>query len=98
LKGTNFGIGPDVFQELTSGTLNTVIGYGAGEGTYGLTTGSGNVMVGYNLGGDCETGSNNTFLGSNTHFEGSTYINGSIALGAGAKIAGYTINSWLHPM
>jgi len=73
LKGTNFGIGPDVFQELTSGTQNTAIGNGAGGGTYGLTTGSRNVMVGYNLGGGCETGSNNTFLGSNTNFEGATY-------------------------
>jgi len=89
LKGTNFGVGPDVFQELTSGTQNTAIGYGAGEGTYGLTTGSGNVMIGYNLGGGCETGSNNTFLGSNTNFEGATYINRSIALGAGGKITGY---------
>jgi len=68
LKGTNFDVGQDVFQELTSGTQNTAIGNGAGGGTYGLTTGSGNVMVGYNLGGGCETGSNNTFLGSNYKF------------------------------
>jgi len=44
-KGTNFGVGPDVFQELTSETQNTAIGYGSGEGTYGLTTGSGNVTI-----------------------------------------------------
>jgi len=89
LKGTNFGVGPDVFQELTSGTQNTAIGNGAGGGTYGLTTGSRNVMIGYNSGGGCETSSNNTFLGSNTNFEVATYINGSIALGAGAKITGF---------
>jgi len=46
-------------------------------------------MVGYNLGGGCETGSNNTFLGSNTNFEGATYKNGSIPLGAGATVKDY---------
>jgi len=48
-KGTNFGIAPDVFLELTSGTQNTAIAYGAGEGTYGLTTGSRNVMKNLSL-------------------------------------------------
>jgi len=38
LKGTNFGVGPDVFQELTSGGQNTAIGNGAGGGPYGVTT------------------------------------------------------------
>jgi len=68
LKGTNFGIGPDILQDLTTGTQNTALGNGAGMETYGLTTGSGNVMVGYNSGGGCQTGSNNTFLGTNTLF------------------------------
>jgi len=35
--GTNFGVGPNVFQDLTTGTQNTAIGNGAGGGTYGLT-------------------------------------------------------------
>jgi len=88
--GTNFGVGSSVFQELTSGTQkNTSIGNGAGRGTYGLTTGSGNVMVGNNSGGGCETGSNNTFLGANTQFKGATYISGSIALGEGVVVNGY---------
>jgi len=67
-NGTNFGIGPNVFQDLTTRTQNTAIGNSATGGTYGLTTGSKNVMVGYNSGSGCETGSNNTFLGANTQF------------------------------
>jgi len=86
LNGTNFGVGQNVLQDLTTGTQNTALGDGAGTGPYGLTTGSGNVMVGYNSGGGCVTGSNNTFLGANTRFTGATYNVGSIALGAGATI------------
>jgi len=63
---SNFGIGQNVLQDLTTGYQNTALGDGAGSGPYGLTTGSGNVMVGYNSGGGCVTGSNNTFLGANT--------------------------------
>jgi len=64
---------------------NTAIGNLAAGGLYKLATGSGNVMVGYNSGGTCENGSNNTFLGANTQLElGNTYISGSIALGEGA--------------
>jgi hypothetical protein len=43
-------------------------------------------MVGYNSGGGCQTGPNNTFLGANTQFTGSTYITRSIALGEGATV------------
>jgi hypothetical protein len=87
LKGTNFGVGPDVLQDLTTRTQNTALGNGASSGTYRLTTGSRNVMVGYNSGGGCQTGSNNTFLGANTQFTGATYISGSIALGEGATVS-----------
>jgi len=45
--GTNFGIGPDVFQELTTGMQNTAIGNSAMGGPYKLTTRTRNVMVGY---------------------------------------------------
>jgi len=49
--------------------------------------GSGNVMVGYNSGGSCESCSNNTFLGTNTQFKlGQSAYNGSIALGSNAVI------------
>jgi len=42
-------------------------------------------MVGYNLGGSCISGSNNTFLGTNTHLgPGQSSISGSIVLGANA--------------
>jgi len=85
-KGTNFGVGPDVLQDLTTRAQNTTaLGNGPGAGTYGLTTGSRNVMVCYNSGGSCQTGSNNTFLGANTQFTGSTYTTRSIALGEGAE-------------
>jgi len=86
-KGTNFGVSPDVLQNLTTGTQNTALGNGASAGMYGLTTGSGNVMVGYNSGGGYQTGSNNNFLGANTQFTGATYISGSIALGEGATVS-----------
>jgi len=43
-------------------------------------------MVGYNSGGGCVSGSNNTFLGANTQLSGATYDVGSIALGSGATI------------
>jgi len=53
-------------------------------------TGIGNVMVGYNSGGTCEDGSNNTFLGTNTQLHpGEQLLSGSIALGAGAVISNY---------
>jgi len=68
-NGTNVGIGPGIFQELTTGTQNTAIGNATAGGPYKLTTGSGNVMVGYNSGGICETGLNNTFLGTNTQLQ-----------------------------
>jgi hypothetical protein len=54
-NGTNFGVGPGVLQDFTTRTENTATGNGAGGGSYGVTTGSGNVMVGYNSGGSCIT-------------------------------------------
>jgi len=69
--------------------LNPAIGNSAAGGTYGLTTGSGNAMVGYNSRGSCQTGSHITFLGSNTEFKGTTYLSGPIALGGGAVVNGY---------
>jgi len=86
-SGTNFGFRPDVFDNLTTGTQNTAIGNSAAGGLYRLTTGSRNVMVGYNLGGSCESGSNNTFLGTNTQFKpGQSAFNEFIALGSNAII------------
>jgi len=85
VTGTNLGVGPDVFTQLTTGYENTAVGYGASSGSYSLTTKSGNVMVGYNSGGGCTTGSNNTFLGANTNCTAGYDIN-SIALGVGANI------------
>jgi len=87
LDGTNFGIGPDVLNQLTTGTQNTAVGNLAAGGEYRVSTGSGNVMVGYNSGGSCESGSNNTFLGTNTQFQpGISSISGSIGLGSNAVI------------
>jgi hypothetical protein len=88
VTGTNLGVGPNVFTQLTTGTDTVAIGSGASSGNYSLTTGSGNVMLGANSGGGCVTGSNNTLLGYNTSMLAS-YILGSIALGAGTKTTGY---------
>jgi len=88
--GTNFGVGPGVFQELTTGTQNTAIGNAATRGPYKLTTGSGNVMVGDNSGATCENGLNDTFLDTNTKlYPGEQLISDFIALGAGAVISNY---------
>jgi len=76
-------------EQLTTRTNNIAIGLGAASGNYGLTTGSGNVMLGINSGPSCVVGSNNTFLGYNTSIYGADYIIGSIALGANARITGY---------
>jgi len=81
--------------QLTTGTKNIVIGLGAASGKYGLTTGSGNVMLGVNSGLSCITGNNNTFLGYNTSMYAASYIDGSIALGTGAKVTGY--NQFMIP-
>jgi len=44
-SGTNFGVRPDVFDNLTTRTQNTAIGNLASRGLYRLTTGSGNVII-----------------------------------------------------
>jgi len=89
-KGTNFGIGPDVLQDLTTGTQNTATGYLAGGGPYGLQNGKRNVMVGYISGGTCISGSNNTFLGANTALAPvQIYLSGSIAPGEGVIMSDY---------
>jgi len=49
-SGTKFGVGPDVFDNLTTRMPNTAIGNLAARGLYRFTTGNGNVMVGYNSG------------------------------------------------
>jgi len=82
VMGTNLAVGPGALEQLTTGTNNIAIGSGAASGQYGLTTGSGNVMLGINSGLSCVTGSNNIFLGY-------SYIIGSIASGANARITGY---------
>jgi len=89
VTGTNLGVGPDTLSQLTTGTNNITIGSGAASGKYGLTMGSGNVMLGLNSGPACITGNNNTFLGYNTSMYGANYIVESIALGANAKVTGY---------
>jgi len=54
---------------------------------YGVSTGQGNVMVGYNSGGTCISGIYNTFLGANTALvPGQIYLSWSIALGEGVVI------------
>jgi len=71
---TNLGVGPGVLNQLITGKDNIAIGSGAASGQYGLTTGSGNVMLGVNSGLACITGNNNTFLGYNNSMYGASYI------------------------
>jgi len=90
VTGTNVGVGPGALNQVTTGTNKTAFGFGTGGALYGITTGSGNVMVGASAGYSCSEGSNNTFIGSNTAFKpGVGYYNGSIALGTGATITNY---------
>jgi len=56
-------------NQVTTGTSNTAFGSGTGGAPYGITTGSGNVMVGASVGYSCSAGSNNTFIGSKTAFK-----------------------------
>jgi hypothetical protein len=43
-NGTNFGIGPSVFNNLTTGTQNTAIGNSAAGGPHKLTTVNNNFL------------------------------------------------------
>jgi len=65
-NGSNFGIGPGVLGNLTTGTQNTVVGNWEDVLPYTITTGSNNTFIGYNTGKSCEQGSNNTII-SNLH-------------------------------
>jgi len=86
-SGQNTAIGYNVLTQVTTGTDNTAVGYGATTPPYGITTGSYNTMLGTYSGNSCEIGSNNTFLGYNSGFKGGeTAFNGSIALGSNATI------------
>jgi len=50
VMGTNVGAGPGALNQVTTGTSNTAFGSGAGWAPYGITAGSGNVMVGASAG------------------------------------------------
>jgi len=56
--GTNFGVGPGVLGNLTTGTQNTIVGNWEDALPYTITMGSGNTFIGYITGKSCETGSN----------------------------------------
>jgi len=87
LNGTNFGVGPGVLGNLTTGTQNTIVGNWEDALPYTITSGSSNTFIGYIAGKSCEVGSNNTFVGANAQLQpGQTYFSGSIALGAGAIV------------
>jgi len=73
-NGSNFGVGPGVFNQLTIGVQNVAVG-NLSAVEYSVTNGSGNVMIGYNSGANCQSGNNNTFLGAYAQFEsGKTLI------------------------
>jgi len=86
-NGTNFGVGPGVLGNLTTGTQNTVVSNWEDALPYTITTGSNNTFIGYNTGKSCEEGSNNTFVGNNIQLTpGQTLFSGSIGLGSGVVI------------
>jgi len=49
-NGTNFGVGPGVLGNLTTGTQNTVVGNWEDALPYTITSGSNNTFIGYNTG------------------------------------------------
>jgi len=88
LNGTNFGVGPGVLGNLTTGTQNTVVGNLEDALPYTITTGSNNTFIGYIAGKSCEEGSNNTFVGANVQLTpGQSYFSGSIGLGSGTIVS-----------
>jgi len=83
LNGANFGVGPGVLGNLTTGTQNTIVGNLEGALPYTITSGSNNTFIGFNAGVSCEQGSNNTFVGASIQLQPSqTLFTRSIALGA----------------
>jgi len=89
-NGTNFGVRPSIFSNLSTGMQNTSFGDLAAGGPYTVTTRGNNTFLGYNAGLTCEDGSNNTFLSCNVQLKlGQSLISGSIALGSNAIINNY---------
>jgi hypothetical protein len=87
--GFNIGIGVNVFAGATGANLNVSLGH---RSLQYMSSGDSNVSIGY-VSGKIDTesgtysGSNNTFLGSQTQLlSGVSNVNNSTALGYGAKI------------
>jgi len=71
----NVGIGDQVLTSLTTATYNTIVGQLAG---YGVTTGSQNILLGYQAGNITNiltTGSNNIVIGYNAYSSSATVSN-----------------------
>jgi len=68
-NGTNFGVGPGVLGNLTTGSQNTIVGNLEGDLPYTITSGRGNTFIGFNVGISCEQGSNNTFVGASIQLQ-----------------------------
>jgi len=87
-NGTNFGVGPGVLGNLTTGTQNTVVGNLKGALPYTITSGSNNTFISFNAGVSCEQGSNNTFVGASVQLTpGQTLFSGSIGIGSGTIVS-----------
>jgi hypothetical protein len=77
----NTALGADAGQAITTGSQNTVIGYGAGfSGTNNLTTGQNNIIIGYNAAASA-AGVNNEVTIGNTDIT-STRLRGMVELNA----------------
>jgi hypothetical protein len=83
----NTAIGSEAMRDLTTGSGNTAYGVSCLQA---VTTGTGNVGIGGNAGGFLasgkyiSTGSNNTFLGSNSSPVDTTQVNFMTVIGSGA--------------
>ncbi len=78
----NTAVGYRAASQLTSGSLNTAVGYLALKGAVGAFTGSGNVGVGANAGSSLTSGSNNVAVGTNALLS-TGLITGSDNIGIG---------------
>lgn len=77
----NVAVGRDAGGQITSGIRNTLLGTGAGaSGTNNLTTGSNNIIIGYNAAPSSSTASDEVTLGSTSIT--STRLRGMVELNA----------------
>ncbi len=85
---SNVGIGASALW-FNTGSQNTAIGYQAGEGVNGSSSGGSNTFFGYNTGFGDTTGASNLYIGNNV---ASTSATGSFNVALGYDIALPSVN------